>query len=125
MQHVDRPEHRRNHKGEALANLNFLWEFCGGDETRMRKYIDMYLNSVPNDIQRIEAAHKSGDYKTLKTVMHSMKPHFNFMGMQATRAKADQVEELITNGNHNTEKLDLLVRSIVGDCEASVEEWRT
>jgi hypothetical protein len=83
----------------------------------------MYLKSVPKDIQRIKEARKEGDFEMLKNVMHSMKPHFNFMGMHETRTKADQVEEIIINGQQDTGQLAILVQSIIDDCEASLIEW--
>jgi HPt (histidine-containing phosphotransfer) domain-containing protein len=113
----------RSGENEPLFKLKFLREFCGDDEGRMLKYINMFLNYVPSDILRIENAMQAGDYKTLKTVMHSLKPHFNFMGMQETRTKADQVEELIINGQQDTGQLAILVQSIIDDCEASIKKW--
>jgi CheY-like chemotaxis protein len=120
---IAHPKESSVENDNSLINLKFLRDFCGGDEIRMRKYIDMFLKSLPNDIQRIESALEAGDHKTLKTVMHTMKPHFNFMGMHQTRNKADQVEELITNGHHKDGQISSLVRAILEDCEASVMEW--
>ena len=63
----------------------------------MKKYIDMYLDLTPKNIEKISSYFENENYKALSLVIHSMKTHYNFMGMSSTRELANEIEELITD----------------------------
>ena len=109
-------------EASSISNLKFLNDFCDGDQKRAKKYIEMYLKSTPQNIEKINGALKGNDHALVKTVVHSMKPHFNFMGMQATRLKADQIEELIESDKNETKTLSDLIHSMIEDCKVSLQE---
>ena len=107
---------------ETITDLEFLNEFCEGDITRIKKYIKMYLMSVSQNVKKINTALSEKDTKALHIVIHSMKPHFNFMGMKETRSTADKIEELINSGHQMNEDLVNLVNTVLKDCDSSVNE---
>jgi len=104
-----------------VTNLDFLHEFCEGDTDKMGKYIKMYLKSTPGNIEKIKDTLEKQDFNRLKITIHSMKPHFNFMGMNDTRELADKVEMIITEKT-DISNLHDLIESVVNDCDKSIKE---
>lgn len=103
------------------TNLRFLTEFCEGDETRMHKYIDMYIKATPENLEKINSAFKNNDYTALKTQIHAMKPHLNFMGMMTTRTIAEQIESHISEES-DVDELKVLVEKMMKNCNESIVE---
>ena len=80
---------------KKITDLTFLEEFCDSDESRMKKYIDLYIKSTPTNLTKIDTLFNEEDFVSIKNIIHSMKPHFNFMGMVKARKLADAIEILI------------------------------
>jgi signal transduction histidine kinase/DNA-binding NarL/FixJ family response regulator len=107
-------------KGQ-VTDLEFLRNFCNNDRERMRKYIGMYLESAPENLKKIRGAMKKQDYSSLKVLVHSIKPHFQYMGMLRTRERADEIESLLSEGLDGVVLKDLV--NLVGeDYRVSIEE---
>jgi len=63
----------------------------------------MYLESAEPNTNRISRLMKEKKWDELRILIHSMKPHFDFMGMNHTRELAEQIEShlLEKNGMEN------------------------
>jgi signal transduction histidine kinase/DNA-binding response OmpR family regulator len=114
-----------------ITSMQFLKEFCKGDEAKMSKYINMYLKSTPGNLEKIQAAFDDSDFKQLKLVVHSMKPHLNFMGMTQTRELAEEIEGVLLNyfeneetypGNSLNGELSEKLHRFLEDCNKSLKE---
>ncbi len=79
-----------------ITSLDFLRDFTDGDEVRMIKYINMYLAMVKRDIPKLDKLLKNKQLPELKNLIHSMKPHLDFMGMSYGRSLAEKIESSIT-----------------------------
>lgn len=100
--------------GDKITDLDFLINFCDSDKLRIKKYIDMYLDLTPINIEKIRSYFENENYQALSLVIHSMKAHYNFMGMSSTRVLANEIEELIlkdSDSNLINEKIDLLIKN--------------
>jgi hypothetical protein len=42
--------------GEKITNLDFLSNFAAGDTTRMKKYIGMFLQIAPQQMEKIKSS---------------------------------------------------------------------
>ena len=60
----------------------------------------------------------------LKGLVHSMKPHFDFMGMKQTRELADKIEVQLL-GKKELENLPLEINELIKNIDQSIEELRT
>jgi len=78
-----------------VTSMDFLREFTEGDEERMKKYVNMYVESAEKNIPQIQELLDSKKWDELKVQVHSMKPHFDFMGMKDTRALAENIEAIL------------------------------
>jgi CheY-like chemotaxis protein/nitrogen-specific signal transduction histidine kinase/HPt (histidine-containing phosphotransfer) domain-containing protein len=106
---------------QAVTNLSFLRDFCGGDEARMKKYVDIYLKVTPENYDKITIALNQTDYLSLSRLIHGMKAHLNYMGMKKTRDVADKVEKL-SNDKGDMDQISILVSQMQKDFEISKDE---
>jgi len=77
---------------ESSPQLAFLEKLAGGKPERMRKYLDLYLDSVHGALPRIEAALAAGDMEELRRVVHTVKPQFRMLGMEDVAQLAQHIE---------------------------------
>lgn len=110
-------------KHGKITDLTFLRNFCEGDETRMKKYIAMYLDSSPGHLEKIKSAMEQKDYVSLHSSVHVMKTHLNFMGMKSTAETGKEIE-LVIKEHGDLLKLPLLVSNFERDCLKSFEELK-
>lgn len=108
---------------KVVCNLNFLKTFCEGDETRIKKYIGMYLNSGPQNIKIMEEALKACDYNTLQKTAHMFKANVKFMGIERAGQLIEQIEQNC-NSNTGTDDLPGLMEELNTICNRSFEELK-
>ena len=94
---------------KLVTDLSFLREFCESDEERMHKYIDLYKNSTPKNLAKVKDLLKTNDLKNARLIIHSMKPHLNFMGM----TKAREIAELIEHQLDENEDIDQIEKELI------------
>ena len=68
-------EKRYNH-----IDLTFLEGFAGGDNEKMVKYINMFINGAPPMIETMKQQCADKSWKQLRTTAHSLKPQAGYMG---------------------------------------------
>ena len=119
--HVDPETIKAPSYNGKVTNLDFLSKFCSGDTERMKKYIDMYLEATPENLKKISQAMKKKDFQTLKTLVHTIKPHFQYMGMIRTKERAEDIEGLLSEKN-NGGLLKELINLLGEDCNHSLVE---
>ncbi len=74
----------------------YLHRFCEGDEARIKKYINMYLKSVPGFVEKLKEALETKDMKAMASKIHAFKPNWLIMGMKGTSELGSRVERQCT-----------------------------
>lgn len=74
------------------TDLTYLKEFCDRDETRMQKYMDIFLSSVPILNQKLEIALEENDFEEIASQVHGFKTKLMMMGMEVAKQQATQLE---------------------------------
>ncbi|MCZ4409840.1 ATP-binding protein [Cryomorphaceae bacterium 1068] len=108
-----------------VTHLEFLREFAEGDETRMRKYVGMYLKLLPGNLEKIEAATAQNDNELLVKVLHSMRPHLNYMGMKKAAEIAGNIESAVRE-EADQSFVPEAAQTILNQCkksEGELNEW--
>jgi CheY-like chemotaxis protein len=108
---------------ERVTDLVFLREFTEGDETQMRKYVTMYLESASKTLVLLEQALETKDYAAVKRTVHQLKPHLRFMGMHSVSAVAETIEHVAATGNIPA-NFHTLVQELSTTCRRSFSELR-
>ncbi len=101
--------------------MTFLRDFCEGNTTRMQKYIGIYLETTPENLKKIDDAYAQRDYLAVSRIAHTIKPHYNYMGIkQATELSA--TIERYCNEEINLEQIPQLINKLKEVCEKSFIE---
>ena len=110
--------------GETEAvDLRFIEELTAGNEARIRKYIDLYLESVNTNLPGIETALSNGDYERLHRLVHTIKPQFRMMGLVQTGELAAAIEAAIAE-QQPAEHLQQMVAQLLKNMRRSVDDMK-
>lgn len=88
-------------------NLEKLIESTGGNEDRIKLYLETYVEGVNEQLPNLTMAIEKSDYPNIRTIMHSLKPLFTILGFDEIWQKANEIE---TNVDLNQQ-----IESIKGD----------
>lgn len=82
----------------AYTDLTYLRNFCEGDEVKMKKYIGVYLKSVPPFIDKVNAAMEANDMQEVASQVHAFKPKWMLMGMKQSTELGQKIEKQAKSG---------------------------
>jgi len=108
----------------SVTDLTFLRNFCEGDVARMKKYIGIYLDLAPQNLEKINHALSEKDYPAIQRTVHAMKAHFTYMGMKAARGIAERIEKESAEGK-NYDELFSLIEKLNAYGQTSFGELKT
>ena len=94
-----------------VTNLDFLTQFTKGDKAKMKKYIEMYLDTAQQKMDVMKNALQTKEYETLKVAAHTLKSQARYMGITTVEADIVSLEHTCTEQN-NIEQLPSLVEKI-------------
>lgn len=101
-----------------VTNLDYLHKFCDGNEKRMHKFINAYLNALPAFSTNIDNAVATKDYIEIALHVHSFKPKWMMMGMKRTNELGIKIDQLCKAQNETVfEKLPVLMDDIKKSAE--------
>lgn len=95
-----------------VTNLDFLTQFTKGDKAKMKKYIEMYLDTAKQKMDVMKNSISTKEFETLKVAAHTMKSQARYMGITSAEAdivslehacdeikNVDQIPDLVTKVN--------------------------
>jgi signal transduction histidine kinase/DNA-binding NarL/FixJ family response regulator/HPt (histidine-containing phosphotransfer) domain-containing protein len=112
----------------SVTNLVALKEITGGNDEQLKKYIRMFLEGVPSQLESVGTALDTNDYDSARRRIHAMKPHLKFMGMTAAAGFAESIEQLCSEQNGKTAEVVPKVHEqfalVKQHCEQAMVELR-
>ncbi len=103
----------------GITDLSYLEGFCEGDRERMKKFIRVYIGSIPVFKGRMKAAIESNNKEEIATLVHTFKPRWRMMGMKQSNDLAVKIETQIKELDDG---LAASVALLVDQVERSVNE---
>lgn len=92
-------EHRiKNEEVDSVTDLTYLTNFCEGDKVRMKKYINIFLTSVPSFTDTINEALAKDDLIEIANQVHGYKTKLVMMGMNDTKDISVKIERQCREG---------------------------
>lgn len=79
--------------GDKITNLSFLTNFAAGDTARMKKYIGMFLQIAPQQMEKIKMAMAASDWDAVRANAHSLKPQITYMGINGGDVLIKKIED--------------------------------
>ncbi|HLP11108.1 MAG TPA: response regulator [Flavobacteriales bacterium] len=104
-----------------VIDLNHLKELTKENEERIQKYIGIFLQNVPHDLEILRAAYNEKDYGAFKETAHKIKGNVAYMGIK-------NLTELFTSAEYgNLDKLPagefkVIFENIEKTCIAAIDE---
>lgn len=85
-------------------DLEMLYEQVGNDADSLKRFVDIFLDTVPNDMEKLQHAIFDEDFDAVRAAAHKMKSSFLLMGAAWA---TDLCLDMETKGRHRieTEKL--------------------
>ena len=77
---------------DRLVNLSFLEKFTGGNQSKIKRYISMYLATAPDILERMKKNLDAQNWSDLGINAHSLKPQTDFMGIVTLKNKLIEIE---------------------------------
>jgi CheY-like chemotaxis protein len=65
-----------------VTDMSFLRTFCEGDGEKMQKYVNMFLQSAPVLLEKVNTALAADDFTSVADQLHGFKTKFIMMGMK-------------------------------------------
>ncbi len=90
-----------------LYDLNMLYEQVSYDDLMLKKFIDIFLSSVPDDMETLANALIASDLSRTGSAAHKMKSSFGLMGAQWAQDLCFEIES-IAKTSQETEKLPII-----------------
>lgn len=108
----------------AVTELTFLRQFCENDTIRIKKYVDLFLSSIPSTIQKIKDAETSKDWAQIADQAHGLRTKCMLMGMKATQDLSIKVEEDCRR-NNLTPQLQQGIATLINHLEQATNELQS
>jgi signal transduction histidine kinase/CheY-like chemotaxis protein/HPt (histidine-containing phosphotransfer) domain-containing protein len=97
-----------NSSSSEVIDLTFLRGLTGGNKEQILKYIQLFLDTVPADWDKLKNLAKEQNWPETRTMAHSLKPRVNYMGMKRAGEIIKELE--ISSGEEkNLEKIPDLI----------------
>ena len=79
-------------KGNSVTDMTYLTDFCEGDESKMKKYIDMFLKSAPSFLDKLSEMTKEKDAEGIANQVHGFNTKLTMMGMTESKSLSIEIE---------------------------------
>ena len=106
---------------QKIIDLTFLSTFAGGDTTRMKKYVGMFLQIAPQQLQKIKDCMDGGDWDGVRANSHSLKPQITYMGIKGGETLIKQIEN-DSSTRTNVENIPAMYSQIEELCNKAIVE---
>ena len=111
-------------KKRTVVDLTMIKKISKNNQEKIIKYIDLYLNSVPSDMEKMKKALKLKDFKSLSSLAHKLKGNAGYMGLNALLSSLDSLEKLIEN-DENSKEITIIVNRVESIIALSIDELKS
>ena len=104
-------------------DLTFLQSFTGGSKDKMAKYIGIFLQMCPSQLELMKTNLNAGNYDALRGTAHALKPQITYMGI---KSGDDLIKKIERNAAEkiDVENLPQLLEEFTVLCTQAMEELR-
>jgi HPt (histidine-containing phosphotransfer) domain-containing protein len=92
-------------------DLNLLNEQVGGNESSLQRFIEIFLETVPVDMEKLGDAIEAKDMEKSRASSHKMKSSYMLMGAEWARDLCYEIETISKTGEE-TEKLPEIFKEL-------------
>jgi signal transduction histidine kinase/CheY-like chemotaxis protein/HPt (histidine-containing phosphotransfer) domain-containing protein len=108
---------------DRVTDMQFLKQLTGGNNEKMSKYINMFLENAPKLLDNIDRALLAKDFPSLKIAAHSLKPQLSYMGVKEEVSKIFLIEQSAGESAHFA-TIPPMVHNLKHLCRKAFEELK-
>ncbi|REJ80566.1 MAG: hypothetical protein DWQ44_06325 [Bacteroidetes bacterium] len=106
-----------------ITDLTFLKTFTGDNSDKMKKYMNMFIQHCPGQLDLMNNHLQSQNYDALRATAHALKPQITYMGIKQGEDLIKGIEHRAGN-KEEVEKLPVLLNEFSDICRKAIEELR-
>ena len=106
---------------EKKTNLSYMKTLTGGDNSKLIKYINLFLQEAPPEIDKMITMLNEKNWDGLRTTAHTLKPKLGYMGIKELEQDILNIEKNAEEKN-NLDALPNLVEKIKNICAIAIRE---
>lgn len=84
---------------KSTVDLSFIRGLMGNDERIVEKFINIFKNQIPRQLQELKLHYVNQDGASLSIVAHSIKSQLNYIGVPALVDQIITIETMVDEGN--------------------------
>lgn len=112
-----------NNTRHKYTDLTYLREVANGSNTFIIQMLNIFIEQMPQSLARIEEAVKNKDWKSLRMVVHKIKPSVMFTGLKEIIKDVPLLEEYAAEESH-LDAIPGLVDKITKVCTGAIAELK-
>lgn len=106
---------------DKTVDLTFLQGFTAGNQEKMKKYIQMFLQLCPNSLNTMQGHLERQDYDGLRATAHALKPQITYMGIKSGEPLVKAIEQH-SGAKTELERLPEMVSEFDAICRQAMKE---
>ncbi len=108
-------------KSNTIIDHEFVKELSEGDEERIKRYADLFVEKAPQTISELKSAMQNNDLEKIRIGAHSMKSVLRFNGIVSGYELAENIEQNCINGT-DLDHLPELITRLETICKMAIKE---
>jgi CheY-like chemotaxis protein len=104
-----------------VVDVQSILDFTKGKIERIEKMVSMFLNDTPVELEKLALLFEHHDYDALRTLAHSFKPKYTYMGMPKLSELAKAIEHN-ADARQNDEETSLHIKTLLEETEKAYAE---
>lgn len=106
-----------------LTDMTFLKTFTGGNREKIAKYVNIFLQSCPEQLSAMNDHLSKGNYDQLRGIAHALKPQITYMGIHAGEDLIKKIEKFAAE-KLEVEKLPGMLNEFRSICDKAIPELK-
>ena len=106
---------------EKLYDLSLIEAISGGDTDFIRKMIDLFIETVPPNVQELNDCLSTESWDGVSRIAHKLKSTLDSMGIQSVKQEISTIERSAKN-RQNLDMVSTLVHKVTTTVDACVKQ---
>ena len=106
-----------------ITDMAFLNSFTGGNREKIAKYVNMFLQICPGQLEAMTKHLATGNYDQLEGAAHALKPQITYMGIRSGEDLIKKIEKFAEE-KHEVEKLPSMLDEFRTICNNAMPELK-
>lgn len=100
-------------------DLSYLEDITGGDKEMMLEMLNLFIEDIPSQVEKIREAVEEKDMKTLRAESHKLKPTLQYVGLSEMYEVIKKLE-VIGKSNEYSNEVDTLAQELATEMSVNL-----